>query len=720
MNNSENRVINRNDYIAEYEIKDIDLNVSKFGEVESKNGGGTKPPVPGYCIRFDKNNPNAYIETYILSSERDNYRIIIKGEGTKEFLYADTSEKFINIRSYKTLADSDYFNVSYIAFLNLSTGNVDHLFECEESDGLLLYDARSTKGDYAFIRNVASISSLRTSALTKEYITDPKNLKDALNLEKWSYNTTSKTKYSIVNETTFFTLKITPEEDKKYDRYQYVLIGTCPRSSANTGWVLTKASANWYAIDVCHDGVIERVWSAANTEFSNGKENKCCLIISPTGVKFYVNDKLTTLSTSISNATTSHHFGLNHNNSSLQIASEVSNIICIGNNVEESGLYSQDDYLAGKDLPNSLLLSDDLRLYTKNISTVNNCWLDASLKNDNIISYTQSGSIPFQAPYKCYGTWINNIGCNNIRSNYTTFCPNVGQDIAFTTLEGNTVYGFTGDKHSTYTDAEPVTIGGIGAPYNVETGTTYQGLHNISADYTPIESSALYASKDTISFGETAFNTNLANSGVAYCLYRDPTSDPDCPSEVKHAIDYLQFTRPSLSWENFSFGDYLDLRNRVSLQLQFLGYPTGRAAKLIFRSSVWAKRLDNPMESWSEYTSNNAAKAGFYCGTISGLGVQIPLGTMPKTWTKYSYEFEANSYINYYWQWGAGVAAWIDISDKTRRTVLEPLVSFANPRLELVKAIDPVDGTTIIEFSDTYNRYYPRHVEEFNIGDLVL
>ena len=56
MNNSENRVINRGDFITEYEIADgqIDLNVSKFGEVESKVGGSTKPPVPGYCIRFDK------------------------------------------------------------------------------------------------------------------------------------------------------------------------------------------------------------------------------------------------------------------------------------------------------------------------------------------------------------------------------------------------------------------------------------------------------------------------------------------------------------------------------------------------------------------------------------------------------------------------------------------------------------------------------------------
>lgn len=177
--------INRNNLIA-------DTNLVKKGSVTStitnpssgilwsRVGGRTteySAPFPGYCLRFNKNNQLVYIQTSIPSSERDNYKIIIKGEGTIDHLYVDTSAANIAIKQASAITDSSYFDLSYVAFVNKTTGDIDHLFECEESSGTLLYDA--VRGGTASLESVTSISAMRIYAnKQKEWIADYNNLGD--------------------------------------------------------------------------------------------------------------------------------------------------------------------------------------------------------------------------------------------------------------------------------------------------------------------------------------------------------------------------------------------------------------------------------------------------------------------------------------------------------------------------------------------------------------
>ena len=177
--------VNRNNLVA-------DTNLSEKGSVTStitnpssetlwsRVGGRTttySAPLPGYCLRFNKDNQVAYIQTSIPSSERDNYKIVIKGEGTIDHLYVDTSATNIAIKQMESITDSSYFDLSYIAFVNKTTGDIEHLFECEESSGTLLYDA--VRGATASLSNVTSASAIRVyTNKQKEWIADYSNLDD--------------------------------------------------------------------------------------------------------------------------------------------------------------------------------------------------------------------------------------------------------------------------------------------------------------------------------------------------------------------------------------------------------------------------------------------------------------------------------------------------------------------------------------------------------------
>ena len=177
--------INRNNLVADTNLVkkgSVTSNITNpsSGTLWSRIGGRTTDfsvPLPGYCLRFDKNNQSVYIQTSISSSERDNYKIIIKGEGTIDHLYVDTSATNIAIKQASAITDSSYFDLSYIAFVNKTTGNIDHLFECEESSGTLLYDA--VRGGTASLESVTSISAMRIYAnKQKEWIADYNNLGD--------------------------------------------------------------------------------------------------------------------------------------------------------------------------------------------------------------------------------------------------------------------------------------------------------------------------------------------------------------------------------------------------------------------------------------------------------------------------------------------------------------------------------------------------------------
>lgn len=213
MNDKPYRIVNREHLVSDYNtdntIGSYELDVLNPGPdpVDYINGlllkrrygqqtiGEPYVPALGYCILFDSNNPNAYISTQISSGLYDEYNIIIKGEGTVEILYADHSGSYITIKQRRTLASGENFYLSYIAFQNKETKEIEHLFECEEKSGTTLYDAIT--GDTATLSSVASISAMRVNYIGKEYIRNPElNLIDTFTQHDVKYNamqTTGKT-----------------------------------------------------------------------------------------------------------------------------------------------------------------------------------------------------------------------------------------------------------------------------------------------------------------------------------------------------------------------------------------------------------------------------------------------------------------------------------------------------------------------------------------------
>ena len=139
--------------------------------------GSIQDLTPGYCIRFDNSNSSLYIKTKILSSEMDNYDIIIHGEGNKNILHAYAGNETIRIIQNEELQNDEYFNLSYIVFINKATGKIDHLFECEEGSGNQLYDA--VTGNIATLESVSNITNLRTTSKVKEWIYDKSNIENA-------------------------------------------------------------------------------------------------------------------------------------------------------------------------------------------------------------------------------------------------------------------------------------------------------------------------------------------------------------------------------------------------------------------------------------------------------------------------------------------------------------------------------------------------------------
>ena len=168
-------------------LNEIVVNPSN-GKLLNRIGLDTESdPLPKYCLHFNKSNPQCSIQTTIPSSQRDNYNIIIKGEGLIDLLVVDSSGENIAIRPKCIIPSSSslYFVLSYIAFINITTNKIEHLFECEESSGLVLYDAIT--GETATLENVASLSTLRTISNKKEYFKDYDNLENTIKFGEVDY-----------------------------------------------------------------------------------------------------------------------------------------------------------------------------------------------------------------------------------------------------------------------------------------------------------------------------------------------------------------------------------------------------------------------------------------------------------------------------------------------------------------------------------------------------
>lgn len=467
--------INRNNLVA-------DTNLVKKGSVTSaitnpssgtlwsRVGGRTteySDPFPGYCLRFNKNNQLVYIQTSIPSSERDNYKIIIKGEGTIDHLYVDTSAANIAIKQASAITDSSYFDLSYVAFVNKTTGDIDHLFECEETNGTLLYDA--VRGGTASLESVTSISAIRVyTNKYKEWIADYSNLDDKVQcfggpsagfIVTKSNSDTNLTPLRGENLRSYcFTLELKKDFNTSLVNPYIQIIGDLVLGGTNRnyghGLNLTKGTStnNGFTYYFATGNASIQYWFKLSQFFGpNNVSNtiikagvyKICLIVNiaddadnsylksnVNGIEYSVvlnasgreintsNIKWGTESDKIDTFKILSTRGGN-SQPNYNLPCQISNVRVFGFDVSAAGAaYTVEDYINDRQIdnpstfPGVLLYYDNLSYWT-NYSYAN-CyrWLDRGPKNAQLCIMNDgiTASNHMECPCKNYGTWLNNAG----------------------------------------------------------------------------------------------------------------------------------------------------------------------------------------------------------------------------------------------------------------------------------------------------------------------
>lgn len=365
----------------------------------SRVGGSNRIPVSGYCLRFNSTNSTAYIQTTIPSSERNNYTITIKGEGTYS-LYVDSSGENIAIRQIITPSGGDFFNLSYIAFSN-SLGQIVHLFECEESARTVLYDAVS--GGTATLESVVSLSALRISSDTKEWIRNTSNLTDVVSFNGGRGQTTFANSFPIFSMCATMSMTQT-QFDSIVDYTNF--FGYPAGTNYN---MLYKNGTNivWVVKDTINDRFLQ-LSTAQRTLLLDGNYHRICLIGNNNILKLSIDGTVSTLSTIINTS----GYPTTYNNPFMvgqlsNLKGKFSNIKFFNFDISAVGApYTVSDYQNGKDVPSALLLNSGTNKAILSLNNVSNTlWVDSSVNKYNA---TLSGTLTL--PNKEYGTWLNSVG----------------------------------------------------------------------------------------------------------------------------------------------------------------------------------------------------------------------------------------------------------------------------------------------------------------------
>ena len=474
LNNNNFPRINRNQLISDSNLtmagsisgdirnpKDIDYKVYNLNSSNALMGGGAHylesrlhyanedvrlAPILGYCLRFDKSNQAAYIQTTIPSTEYSNYDIFIKGEGTVDILYPDHSGTNIAIKQKYSITDSNYFFLSYIAFRNKTTKKIEHLFECEESTGTVLYDA--VTGDTATLESVVSISVLRTNRNCKEWIIDENiNLVNRVDVppvwgNQMAFQTSTYPLNGVNSRSYCFTLEFTEDWASKSTFTPTTLIGDLGSVGSNLyGNGITFQ--NYYIHFDCGKGTstpLQFKTTLMNTLFGEGNSSiatrnicrkgiyKCVYTLNigdtSSTLKFYVNgvlkytDTSTTITTSTfkTNTTTLAMFFARRTRGGSPDTPPVGcyNVYVFNNDISsDSSIYSiqdyQNDVIPEYDMNGLLFASGNIQIARySNLRGSKLYWCDRSINNNSMYC---NASHPYSKS-KCYGTWLDGVGFN--------------------------------------------------------------------------------------------------------------------------------------------------------------------------------------------------------------------------------------------------------------------------------------------------------------------
>lgn len=422
-------IVNRSNILAEYN-ENIYANADGELILPSSSVGSDRKPIGGHCLCFNSSNPDAYIQTSISSSLRSQYRIVIKGEGdlsNYRSLYVDDSGANIAIRQVPNATSTDVFYLSYIAFINPESGKLEHLFECEEGSGILLYDACT--GDTATLESVTSISALRVSKRVKEWIQNENNLDSTYKIhgtQGYAYGATAANFQDIPFPISMaFRFRCSQTYITPVASENMIYWGTGNGTGVTYGIKLAGLTSSSSSLVVAYlnnsspSSKNQVTITNQRSTLCNGQWHTIVVCINSTQLKVYIDGVLKGTLNSTFTAISSPPTALNLRIASTQYNNtynkdwDINSLTVVNFNMSDaSSPYTVEDYNNRKDLPTDILLStgDNKAWLCWQNNTVNRIW-DGTPNKKHMVSAVQIYANSC-IPDKCYGTFFNNVGGN--------------------------------------------------------------------------------------------------------------------------------------------------------------------------------------------------------------------------------------------------------------------------------------------------------------------
>lgn len=364
------------------------------------------------CIKIDNSNPQALIVTDIDYEELNNYNVIIKGEGTIGLCVDEYNSK-IAIRPIVELANGDYFYLSYIAFQNITNAKIDYLFECEENEGTILYDAIGSK--QAQLTNIDNIEACRIESLTKEWIKSADlNLENFVEFES---ETSAQSQYPIN-----FSLPLTIFGKFKYltpstypNNYKPILfkigdIDITPEYETGNGLLICgfEHRSTGLELHIIKDSQSQYIPIPAPIKIYDGNTHNFNLIINQDlSLSLYIDGEIIIKPDRYLdfNPFSSEFYFTLPSSGDLPLAYSNIGIASFAMD-DEAAVYNVKDFNQNKTITYDVM-KNYMLLYCNNIATINGytTLLDESPNKNSLI--INGNSI---CSNKSYGTWIGNIG----------------------------------------------------------------------------------------------------------------------------------------------------------------------------------------------------------------------------------------------------------------------------------------------------------------------
>lgn len=412
-------------------------------------------PINGACLRFDNSNPEAYLTISDIDwdSLGDNYKVVIKGEGGSSMsentmppyrgLYYEIvhggwpPQNTIEIHQLPNSSDNDYFILSYIAIINVDTNKVIHLFNF---DGLYMssqniyHDSTgqhltNNKKASCTVDNITSASSLYVNSPTKEWIQNEYNLMNAVQL---THEQSVLCSYKPIYWTNIpfplsYAFKVRYPKNLTNTNRGVFNWSKDSGNSNDTYSISCVLATNGQIVFRYNNGKVDQNtirYTPNNDNYPDirdGKWHNIIYTINDTTINVYIDDfyhqTLSASNTGIGDANSAtfrlwSSQTLYARRTTTQY--QLSDILIVNWDMSnESSLYTVNDYIMGKDVPQTELLNGNIYFWSSNVG--GDSMYDGSINRRHLFLRID----PSPQYSKSYGSFYNNVGGDSDRPAYS-------------------------------------------------------------------------------------------------------------------------------------------------------------------------------------------------------------------------------------------------------------------------------------------------------------